>query len=552
MSRLTLTTLAACAACSAWTGCDAAPSPLDAAELDAGAHHDAAADDAATDDAAAARDAGADSGARDAGPPDPPPVLTPGWWTEVAPPTRRFYVDGAAPDNEGAGSIDDPWRDITFAADQTGPGDAVIIRAGTYVDQDNRPGTAAENSGINPGRGTLREPKWFMAFPGERVVIDGGGYLHGGFNINASAGNAHAYVVISGLELRNFTRGGVYLHNDTTGYIAIVNNWIHDIVGPAGTNVGGVRIDEDDCEQVYIANNLIHDVRVGPSPETENAAGVHSYRMFNVVAEYNEIHHTPDAFYLKSPNHAAYRGDNRLRRNYLHDLDRSALSFNDNTSTPFGHLATTFEHNLVLRSRWGIEDETHNIRAGSPPSAGLVWRHNTLVDIREDYFRLRGHTDVHHTDNLYFGCSDEATASRDSVPHTITTISQGSDPQSSEIRESDYNLSHPWSARLNHYNGEAPVTLYSSLAEWQRAGFGDAPPSLNVSAPGPDAHSIEADPLFAGYSGGSSVDADRDDFRLRDASPARGAASDGGHMGCYQSSSDVVGLLPSPIVLAPM
>ena len=85
--------------------------------------------------------------------------------TAFAPTGRTLVVDGARGDDRGDGSAGRPWRTITRA---TGvgvlrPGDAVLIRAGTY-----REAVRPRVGGTGPDARIT-----FAAYPGERVVISG-------------------------------------------------------------------------------------------------------------------------------------------------------------------------------------------------------------------------------------------------------------------------------------------------------------------------------------------------------------------------------------------
>jgi len=75
---------------------------------------------------------------------------------------KKVYYVAPFGDDTNAGSLDKPWRTIQKAADSLVAGESVYIREGTYPER-----VRPKNSG------KAGEEIVYMAFPGERVVIDG-------------------------------------------------------------------------------------------------------------------------------------------------------------------------------------------------------------------------------------------------------------------------------------------------------------------------------------------------------------------------------------------
>jgi hypothetical protein len=89
-----------------------------------------------------------------------------------SPPSMLPEVSGTiyfmAPDGSdaGQGTLDDPWATIVRAAEQLGPGDALLARGGRYLGQTGEGWHAS---------GTADAPILFGAYPGETPTFDGAG-----------------------------------------------------------------------------------------------------------------------------------------------------------------------------------------------------------------------------------------------------------------------------------------------------------------------------------------------------------------------------------------
>jgi len=75
----------------------------------------------------------------------------------------KFFVDGAKGDDAGPGTKRKPWCTINRALKKLRPGDTLCLRGGTYF----------ENVYCAVA-GTKEKPITIRAYPGERVIIDGG------------------------------------------------------------------------------------------------------------------------------------------------------------------------------------------------------------------------------------------------------------------------------------------------------------------------------------------------------------------------------------------
>jgi hypothetical protein len=142
-----------------------------------------------------------------------------------------YYVATTGSDGN-AGTQAAPWRTIQHAATSVKAGDTVNIRAGVY----NEAVTPTVSGSATAGSIT------FQSYPGETAIIDGTGLKvvngqSGLFNINN-----HDYIIVSGLEIRNFTSNsdsqvpiGIYV-SGADNNIQLLSNHVHNITTTAPAN----------------------------------------------------------------------------------------------------------------------------------------------------------------------------------------------------------------------------------------------------------------------------------------------------------------------------
>ncbi len=131
-----------------------------------------------------------------------------------APPAPRLtgeeisctYFVSPTGDDAMPGSESQPWGSFQYAMDSAQPGDTVCFREGDYVVEDTVQVTQS---------GTAEAPIVFIAYPGERPVLDGGGDVGDLLILNQHA----SYLRISGFTLRNFNYWGLSLDGE--------NRYIH-------------------------------------------------------------------------------------------------------------------------------------------------------------------------------------------------------------------------------------------------------------------------------------------------------------------------------------
>lgn len=164
-----------------------------------------------------------------------------------------YYVAPSGQDS-ATGSLSAPWKTLSHAASSASAGDTIYLRAGSYAGYVKFTTSGSANSPIT-----------IEAYPGENPVIDGANrptpladpwqasdvllYISGD------------YVVIRGLEIKNYATFGIYINGDHVtidkvhahhGYFAgiyfmmasyglVTDNLVHDVYdyGPGGVGGGG-------------------------------------------------------------------------------------------------------------------------------------------------------------------------------------------------------------------------------------------------------------------------------------------------------------------------
>lgn len=142
--------------------------------------------------------------------------------------TERFVSTTGS--DQGAGTVDDPWRTLQHAVDHVGPGDIIRVLPGTYA------GMRIENSG-SPGN-------WIKITGGGEAIIDrpGQNNKHGS-NVeleNWDGDGTVNYWVIRGFEVKNAPNWGIDArgnHANHSHHINIRNNDVHHN-GLASTKTG--------------------------------------------------------------------------------------------------------------------------------------------------------------------------------------------------------------------------------------------------------------------------------------------------------------------------
>jgi hypothetical protein len=183
-------------------------------------------------------------------------------------PTTIIHVATDGDDTHGDGSAAHPYRTITRAVEEAGPGTAIRVHAGTYTARTNIANLA----------GTAEAPIWIGGAPGEpRPVIEG---VSEALHLSRVR-----YVVVHDLEVRNAydngincDDGGDYDDPEATHHVIFRSLSIHDVGGSGnqdclklsgvnhfhvlgstfarcGGGLSGSGIDHVGCHHGVVANN---------------------------------------------------------------------------------------------------------------------------------------------------------------------------------------------------------------------------------------------------------------------------------------------------------
>ena len=200
----------------------------------------------------------------------------------------EYYVSPNGDDEEGAGSISEPWGTIEYAAARLSPGDTLFARGGVYNETVNIQvsGSAAE------GWITL------AAYPEETPVIDGTGLA-----VQWETGLFYlediSYVKIAGFELRNLSTGnsnytpaGIWVLG-SSHHIEISDNQVHHIqtVHDEG-NAHGIAVygttGTESIHDISIAGNEIRNCKLGYSESMVLNGNVEDFVVSNNIVHDND------------------------------------------------------------------------------------------------------------------------------------------------------------------------------------------------------------------------------------------------------------------------
>ena len=412
-----------------------------------------------------------------------------------------YYVDknhSSSSDNN-AGTEASPWKTIQKAANTMSAGDTVYVKAGVYTElYSGTPST--DVTAIKPqNSGTASNPIVYSAFPGDSVIIDQQRQGSGFFIENKN------YIHIIGFEIRNTWGSGVSTLTSAVG-IVVDSNYIHDIDGVGGSNVGGVRL--DDARQSTVRNNVIHKVTVG-GEDNGNAAGIHGYRMEDILVENNLIYDCFNGIF-----HKLSTGNTGLlvKNNIIHSVTEgihydiqgggSPAHFNQRvTQNVFYDVDSLLFMNAAGAN--GVNDGFH------------VW--NNTFDGFNNGVAFLNSRNVNIYNNIFYGSSSSLFK---------TIIAQGDAPNT----VIDYN---------NYFNAEEYVVdlyksseaSYNSLAGWR-------------SGENFDTNGNAVDPKFIARASRN--------YKLAGDSPLLTAGQGGVAMGAYPTGNEIIGPTIRPKSPAPV
>ena len=198
------------------------------------------------------------------------------------------YVSLAG-DNANAGTITRPWRNLTYASNQSQPGDTIFVRGGLYVPE----GLSVNRSGTAANRIT------FKAFPGETPILDGTGASVGGQTSMVEIRN-QSYVTLDGFDIRNLTGTqdqqtplGILITGASIG-IEILNCEIYNIRNTSNDgNAHGILAQgtsNTPISDLVIRGNTLRDLVLGNSEALVLNGNVNGFEVsHNSVTDCNNI-----------------------------------------------------------------------------------------------------------------------------------------------------------------------------------------------------------------------------------------------------------------------
>ena len=170
-----------------------------------------------------------------------------------------YYVDGSHPQAKNAtghGSLDQPWKTLSYAFAQLRPGDTLLVRKGTYKNTEII--LTAKNSG------QAQAPITVQAYPNETVILDNGDI----FDFKGVQ-----WWVIDGFVFQNFSRAMTIFQLGREG--AIAKNIIIRNCTFRDSKVAPIRIAY--AEDILIENN--HITRINTMVPGVGASGIELLRL---------------------------------------------------------------------------------------------------------------------------------------------------------------------------------------------------------------------------------------------------------------------------------
>lgn len=173
------------------------------------------------------------------------------WFFTIVASANTYYVATTGSDSN-PGTITEPWATFQYAISNSGTGDTVFIRGGTY-NMTNRYGDR-----INTKSGTAGDPICYLNYPGESPIFDCSGYptdqtyMWGMQVINCSN------IKIRGIEIRNVAQRnpngivyGVYVENSSS---IVFDNVTVNNIGGVGYGTAASNVFYLNCDAMYCAD----------------------------------------------------------------------------------------------------------------------------------------------------------------------------------------------------------------------------------------------------------------------------------------------------------
>lgn len=455
----------------------------------------------------------------------------------AAAPTGKVYYVAPGGSDSNAGGIAAPFATLQHAAGVAVAGDTIYARAGIY------------NALLTPPHSgdTVHGPITFASYPGELATIDGTGLeIPNGQNGLVTLNNV-SYVIIEGFELRNYGTAkktqvpvGIFVTGAGAGD-QIVNNHIHGMTTTApttptqcGSNALGLAVYGSAAPAaisgLVISGNEIDHLLTGCSESMSIDGNVDGYAVTgNYVHDNDNIGIDSIGFEKVSPDpaydqarHGEVRGNVVARITSYGNPDYGKQYAADGIYVD-GGTDIVIEQNVVTGADLGIElasEHLNRLTSNVIVRNNLVYANNSNGISIGGYGKGRGGSqNVMVVNNTLFGNDTKNTGSGEFqiqwnasgnlfANNLVYATTQG-------LLVHNYTAGGGMAAALDHNIYYVPGGAVA-LFDW--AGKTRKGLSAFQAAAGQDAHSLFADPLFAG--------AAMADFDPLAGSPAFGAGED--------------------------
>jgi hypothetical protein len=314
-----------------------------------------------------------------------------------------YYVAKTGCSDGYSGTEAQPWCTVGKAVSTAAAGDTVYIKNGTYNEMND-----LARSG-SPGN-----PITFRNYPDHSPIVDGTGFSDAIFDWSGAPGGKADWIVLDGLEIRNFGNYGVAIRgnnntiqncnvhtNYTVGraepiliaqgdYNKILRNRIHD----SGWNALNVQ----NANYTEIAYNDIYDAWYHGGVNVMSNTGAYYGMMEGNDIHHNYVHDTGQgAIYLR------YQQNNKIYNNLIilgtdsNDHMNIYFSYGTTGGAPSRYVANTrIYNNVIIGGRWSIFNDAAD---------NLIIKNNIIKEPAGTYFVNMYSTTLGHVIdyNLYNG-----------------------------------------------------------------------------------------------------------------------------------------------------